>query len=77
MKYIHCADLGIVMFEGHRTHQEIADRLGCTPVSAGFVRADGRLQCYGESTSLGMAADVSGDTRRANAFMNEPGRRTA
>lgn len=68
MKYIRFQTLGIVMFEDQQTHAEMAERLGDTPVSAGFVYADA-VQCYGESASLDIAADAHGDTRRATAFM--------
>lgn len=69
MKYIHCPNLGIVIFEGHVMHADMAARLGChQPLSAGFVRADGRLECYGESVSLDVTS-AKGDTLRLNAFI--------
>lgn len=71
MKYILHSDLGLVLFEDHNRHDEIAALLGGEPISAGFVRQkNAGVECYGESLSLNLKASDR-DTQRLNAFLRE------
>jgi hypothetical protein len=61
MKYIHFKVAGFVIFEGHLSHDAIAQRFAPDEaVSAG--QCDERLNCYGESITLGVKSHVD-DTR--------------
>lgn len=69
-KYVCFDQLDYRLFPMFRNHRDEAARIPeMQPTSAGFVRmtAEG-LECYGESTSLGLQADPR-DTERLNTFM--------
>lgn len=57
MRYIKTEEFGFVLspegFGEQPTHADLAKRLRCRPVSAGFVRFHaGKPVCYGRSESL-------------------------
>lgn len=77
LKYVNFEHVGIVIFEEHVDHGEMAQRIGAKPVSAGFVSlplvdSDGNeAACFGESVSLGLAsmeADTALLRRRLNPY---------
>lgn len=71
MKYILHSDFGLILFEDHILHKDMANWFGNRAVSAGFVRqANAGLECYGESQSLNLKASDR-DTQRLNAFLRE------
>lgn len=61
MKYIRFEKLGFILFPNSTVHADVAVKIGDKPISAGFV--DSLMQCYGQSTSLGLRSHVT-DTIR-------------
>lgn len=66
MRYVHFEKIGFIISPSEErfivpTHETVGGwmrPLGDKPVSAGFVRLrDGKLECYGESLSLGLKSD--------------------
>lgn len=56
MKYIVTKEGEVVMFSVKFMHSDVAQKLGLTPVSAGFVNGFGQIAVAGESTSLGLVS---------------------
>jgi len=55
LKYINFDTIGIVIFETHVDHAQMARAMGYIPLSAGFVHIDqSGSRCYGKSISLNL-----------------------
>lgn len=61
MKYIRFEKLGFILFPDSTVHADVAAYIKDIPKSAGFV--DSLMNCYGQSTSLGLRSHVT-DTMR-------------
>lgn len=58
MKYI-ISDAGeVIIFSGTLKHKDIADKLGISAASAGFVAGVGQMVANGGSSSLGVSCKV-------------------
>ena len=67
MKYIKFKNMGLVCFQVHISHAEMARRIKDTPVSAGFAYADesfndGKPFCSGKSASLKIKSEEDEDS---------------
>jgi len=72
MKYIKFKHRGFVVFEDTQEHKEIANIIGDEVESAGQVQLgidryeNPEVICFGESISLGVSANVEGETCDSN-----------
>jgi hypothetical protein len=66
VKYVRCLHRGLFLFPDKVRHDKMKELLGGQIISAGFVgRKDGKLSCYGQSTTLRLAS-LPDDTELLN-----------
>lgn len=57
MKYIITEEGDIIIFSGLKlVHSDVAQKMGLTPISAGFLNVMGQVRCVGESATLNIGS---------------------